>query len=183
MSLPPIRRNCRKDVHRFEILECFRYPVSNHFDVCWCGLDRPDGKVRKPSRNWRGLFRFVSLWIPTWQAFHWTSKKQDECIRTKIKLSNHDKVTKIYRLRMRRNSQNMFARCTKWHSQDTNCEGPNLPLTESDNAMNLGFWCGSSFVHFHVLRVRHLRAKGVVFARRRNWNSQRCKLAGRKVMY
>ena len=36
------------------------------------------------------------------KLFHWTSKKQDECIRTKIKLSNHDKVTKIYRLRMRR---------------------------------------------------------------------------------
>ena len=48
----------------FHSTKCF-----NHFDVCWCGLDRPDlieGKMRKPSRNWRGLFRFVSLWIPTW---------------------------------------------------------------------------------------------------------------------
>ena len=76
----------------------------------------------------------------------------------------------------------MFAHCTKWPSQDTNCEGPNLPLTECDNAMNLGYRCGSSFVHFHVVRVRHLCVGGVVFARRRNWNSQRSKLAGRKVM-
>ena len=34
---------------------------------------------------------------------------------------------------------------------------------------------------FHVVRVRHLCVGGVVFARRRNWNSQRSKLAGRKV--
>ena len=76
----------------------------------------------------------------------------------------------------------MFARCTKWPSQDTNCEGQNLPLTECHNVMNLGYRCGSSFVHFHVLRVRHLCVGSVVFARRRNWNSQRCKVAGRKVM-
>ena len=72
----------------------------------------------------------------------------------------------------KRISQNMFAGCTKWPSQETNCEGPNLPLLEH-NAMNFGCRCGSSYVHFHVLGVRHLWVRGVVFARRRNRNSQR----------
>ena len=62
---------------------------SNHFDVCWCGLDHPDlieGKKRNPPRKLARTVVCLSLNTDVVNFSNEPQKLQDECIRTRIKL-------------------------------------------------------------------------------------------------
>ena len=71
----------------------------------------------------------------------------------------------------------MFVGCTKWPSQDTNFEGPNLPLTECDNAMNL-----DTDVDHPMYISMFCTSEMCGFRGTKKLKFQRSKFAGRKIM-
>ena len=157
-----------------------------YFDVCWCSLDRPDlieGKKRNPPRNWRGLFRFVSLLNTDVVNFSnepqkikmnaFAQKSNSEISDANLPIQNKKKeFHKICLLAARRDP----------HKKQTAKDQIFLFLSPT-MSMNFGCRCGSSYVHFHVLGVQHLHGWEVWFSQDEEIKIPNVdKVARRKVM-